>query len=94
MAIPRRYRSYSDREKEVFFEHWTEILGVSVASIARELGIHIRSAQMWVRTFHESTSETPFEDIIGERKPKNEKLNDEHKQCLYDFLDKNPSALR
>lgn len=91
-VIPERYHSYSDKEKEVFFERWTKRPGVSVASIARELGIHVRSAQMWVRAFHESTSETSSEDTIGERKTRSKKLNDEHKQCLYDFLDKNPSA--
>jgi transposase len=85
----RRYTVYSDDEKTRFFHlFFSKCLSASVA--ARQLGIHIRAAQRWVKRYYEDP------ESIFEKKKKSGRrriLGEEHKQFILRCIDENPSAV-
>ncbi|CEP09236.1 hypothetical protein [Parasitella parasitica] len=63
---------------------------LSASAVARQLGIHVRAAQRWVKRYYEDP------ESIFERKKKSGRhriLGEEHKQCLVNYIDENPSAV-
>ncbi|CEP07431.1 hypothetical protein [Parasitella parasitica] len=71
-----------------FNEH--ACLNAAAAAAARQLGIHTRAAQRWVKRYYEDP-----ESII-EKKIKSGRrriLGEEHKQFLLHYIDENPSAV-
>lgn len=85
----RRYTLYSDEDKTRFFHlFFSKCLNASAA--ARQLGIHIRAAQRWVKRYYEDP-ESIFEK---KKKPGRRRiLGEEHKQFLLNYIDENPSAV-
>lgn len=71
----RRYMVYSDKDKTRFFHlFFSKCLKASAA--ARQLGIHIRAAQRWVKRYYEDP------ESIFEKKNKSDRrciLGEEHK---------------
>jgi transposase len=84
-----RYTLYSDEDKTRFFHlFFSKCLDASAA--ARQLGIHIRAAQRWVKRYYEDP-ESIFEK---KKKPGRRRiLGEEHKQFLLNYIDENPSAV-
>ncbi|CEP17181.1 hypothetical protein [Parasitella parasitica] len=62
----------------------------SASAAARQLGIHIRAAQRWVKRYYEDP-ESIFEKKkkLGRRRI----LGEEHKQFILRCIDENPSAV-
>ncbi|CEG80911.1 hypothetical protein RMATCC62417_15174 [Rhizopus microsporus] len=89
LCSKRRYAVYSDKDKTRFFHlFFSKCLNASAA--ARQLGIHIRAAQRWVKRYYEDT------ESIFEKKKKSGRhriLEEEHKQFLLNYIDENPSAV-
>ncbi|KAH8555739.1 hypothetical protein BGW37DRAFT_478363 [Umbelopsis sp. PMI_123] len=85
----RCYTVYSDDEKTRFFHlFFSKCLNASAA--ARQLGIHVRAAQRWVKRYYEDP------ESIFEKKKKSGRrriLREEHKQFILDYIDENPSAV-
>jgi transposase len=85
----RRYTFYSDDEKTRFFHlFFSKCLSASAA--AKQLGIHIRAAQRWVKRYYENP------ESIFEKKKKSGRrriLGEEHKQFILNYIDENPSAV-
>ncbi|CEG82452.1 hypothetical protein RMATCC62417_16521 [Rhizopus microsporus] len=83
----RYYTVYSDDKKTRFFHlFFSKCLSASAA--ARQLGIHIRAAQRWVKRYYEDP-ESIFEKKTGRRRI----LGEEHKSLLLNYIDDNPSAV-
>lgn len=85
----RRYTFYSDDEKTRFF-HLFFSKNLSASAAARQLGIHIRAAQRWVKRYYEDP------ESIFEKKKKSGRhriLREEHKRFLLNYIDENPSAV-
>ncbi|KAG1146957.1 hypothetical protein G6F37_005351 [Rhizopus arrhizus] len=84
----RCYTVYSEEDKTRFFHlFFSKFLNASAA--ARQLGIHIRAAQRWVKRYYEDP-ESIFEK---KKKPGRRRiLGKEHKQFLLNYIDENPSA--
>ncbi|KAG1503159.1 hypothetical protein G6F52_012303 [Rhizopus delemar] len=89
LCSKRRYTVYSEDEKTRFFHlFFSKCLSASAA--ARQLGIHVRAAQRWVKRYYEDP------ESIFEKKKKSGRhriLREEHKQCLLEYIDENPSAV-
>ncbi|CEP07597.1 hypothetical protein, partial, partial [Parasitella parasitica] len=85
----RSYTLYSDEDKTRFFHlFFSKCLNASAAG--RQLGIHIRAAQRWVKCYYEDP-ESIFEK---KKKPGRRRiLGEEHKQFLLNYIDENPSAV-
>lgn len=63
---------------------------LNASAAARQLGIHIRVAQRWVKRYYEDP-ESIFEK---KKKPGRRRiLGEEHKQFLLNYIDENPSAV-
>ncbi|KAG1052847.1 hypothetical protein G6F43_005032 [Rhizopus delemar] len=63
---------------------------LSASAAARQLGIHVRSAQRWVKRYYEDP------ESIFEKKKKSGRrriLGEEHKQFILNYIDENPSAV-
>ncbi|KAI8393655.1 uncharacterized protein BYT42DRAFT_596418 [Radiomyces spectabilis] len=63
---------------------------LNASAAARQLGIHIRAAQRWVKRYNEHP------ESIFEKKKKSGRrriLGEEHKQFLLNYIDENPSAV-
>ncbi|CEI96764.1 hypothetical protein RMCBS344292_10918 [Rhizopus microsporus] len=84
----RRFTVYSDEDKTRFFHlFFSKYLKASAA--ARQLSIHIRAAQRWVKRYYEGP------ESIFEKKNKSDRrriYGEEHKQFLLNYIDKNPSV--
>jgi transposase len=85
----RRYTFYSNDEKTRFF-HLFFNKCLSAAAAARQLGIHVRVAQRWVRRYREDP-----ESIFEKKKRSGWRriLGEEHKKFLLNYIDDNPSAV-
>ncbi|KAL9547281.1 hypothetical protein PS6_007210, partial [Mucor atramentarius] len=85
----RRYTVYSDEDKTRFFHlFFSKCLNASAAP--RQLNIHIRAAQRWVKRYYEDP------ESIFEKKKKSGRgriLGEEHKAFLLNYIDENPSAV-
>ncbi|KAI8643599.1 hypothetical protein BD408DRAFT_475296 [Parasitella parasitica] len=80
----RCYTVYSDERKTRFFHlFFSKCLNATAAAAAavRQLGIHIRAAQRWVKRYYEN-SESMFE-----------KKNKSGRHFLLNYVDENPSAV-
>ena len=88
-AIREAMQFYSDEDKTGFFHlFFSKCLNASAA--ARQLGIHIRTAQRWVKRYCDDP------ESIFEKKKKSGRrriLGEEHKQFLLNYIDENPSAV-
>jgi transposase len=76
------------RKRDFFSYFFSKCLSASAA--ARQLGIHIRAAQRWVKRYYE------YPDSIFEKKKKSGRrriLGEEHQQFLLNYIDENPSAV-
>ncbi|CEI93947.1 hypothetical protein RMCBS344292_08171 [Rhizopus microsporus] len=85
----RCYTVYSDEDRtRIFHLFFSKRLNASAA--ARQLGIHIRAAQRWVKHYYEDS-----ESIFKKKKKSGCKhiLGEEHKQFLLNYIDENPSAV-
>ncbi|KAG0942018.1 hypothetical protein G6F32_008199 [Rhizopus arrhizus] len=66
------------------------IICLSASAAAKQLGIHIRAAQRWVKRYYENP------ESIFEKKKKSGRrriLGEEHKQLILNYIDENPSAV-
>ncbi|KAG1489949.1 hypothetical protein G6F49_013359 [Rhizopus delemar] len=89
LCSKRRYTFYSDEEKTRFF-HLFFSKSLSASAAARQLGIHVRTAQRWVKHYYEDP------ESFFEKKKKTGRhriLGEEHEQCLLNYIDENPSAV-
>lgn len=87
----KSYRSYSADEKEAFFSLWYDKIGASVSEIARELNIHPRTAQKWIKEYKESGSELIPISRRG-AKSQSGQLGNNQKDHLFKYLKENPEA--
>ena len=84
----RRYAVYSDEDKTRFFHvFFSKCLNASAA--ARQLDIHVRAAQRWVKRYYEDP-ESIFEK--KEKSGRRRTLGEEHKQFLLKYIDENLST--
>ena len=85
----RRYTFYSDDEKTRFF-HLFSSKSLSASAAAKQLGIHIRAAQKWVKSYYEDP-----ESILEKKKKSGQHriLGEEHKQFLLNYIDEMPHLL-
>ncbi|KAG1349283.1 hypothetical protein G6F62_003630 [Rhizopus arrhizus] len=85
----RCYTVYSEEDKTRFFHlFFSKCLNASAA--ARQLDIHIRAAQRWVKRYYQDP-ESIFKKKKKSGRPRI--LGEEHKQFLFNYIDKNPSAV-
>ncbi|KAG1457735.1 hypothetical protein G6F46_008379 [Rhizopus delemar] len=89
LSNKRQYTFYSDDEKTRFF-HLFFSKCLSAAAAARQLGIHVRAAQRWVRRYRKDP-ESIFEK--KKRSGRRRILGEEHKKFLLNYIDDNPSAV-
>ncbi|CEG82070.1 hypothetical protein RMATCC62417_16194 [Rhizopus microsporus] len=88
-SVKRNYTRYSDQDKVRFFKLLSEKC-LSAAAAAKQLGIHVRTAQKWVKQYEKdpdsilentwATSLSPF-------------LNGEHKSVILECIDEDPSVV-
>ncbi|KAL1925899.1 hypothetical protein VTP01DRAFT_7238 [Rhizomucor pusillus] len=88
--IPKRaYTIYTDQDRVRFFKLIFEKV-LSASAAAKQLGIHVRSAQRWASKYEDDP------DSIFEM-PKNRGcpriLNEEHKKVILEHVDENPSIV-
>ncbi|KAL1930585.1 hypothetical protein VTP01DRAFT_10747 [Rhizomucor pusillus] len=88
-TVKRGYTLYSDQDKVRFFKLMFEkILNASAA--AKQLGIHIRTAQRWATQYEKDP------DSIFKKRKKNGRsriLTEEHKKVILEYVDENRSAV-
>ncbi|KAI8329482.1 hypothetical protein BC941DRAFT_518741 [Chlamydoabsidia padenii] len=86
--VKREYVRYTVQDKVRFFDLKIEKC-MSASATAKQLGIHIRTAQRWVKQYN-MRPESIFEvcKSVGRKCI----LSDEHKTAVVEFIDANPSA--
>ncbi|ORE03771.1 hypothetical protein BCV72DRAFT_307941 [Rhizopus microsporus var. microsporus] len=77
VSSKRAYILYTDQDKIRFFKLMFEKV-MSASAAAKQLGIHVRTAQRWAQ-------------IIRSRRSRI--LQEEHKQVVLEYIDENPSAV-
>ncbi|KAG1442515.1 hypothetical protein G6F56_011033 [Rhizopus delemar] len=84
----RDYVRYTVQDKARFFDLKIEKC-MSASAAAKQLGIHIRTAQRWVKQYN-ACPDSIFESCkkVGRKCI----LNEEHKTTVISFIDANPSA--
>ena len=67
---------------------------MSTSAAAKQLGIHVRTAQRWVKQYEEHL-DSIFDSIFdsGRKKGRRRILTEEHVKAVIDFIDANPSAV-
>ncbi|KAL1933804.1 hypothetical protein VTP01DRAFT_7894 [Rhizomucor pusillus] len=67
---------------------------MSASAAAKQLGIHVRTAQRWVKQYEEHL-DSIFDSIFdsGRKKGRRRILTEEHVKAVIDFIDANPSAV-
>jgi transposase len=88
-SIKRNYTLYTDQDKVRFFKLLFEKC-LSASAAAKQLGIHVRTAQRWTKQY-ERDPDSIFEKCRKTGRPR--LLNEEHKKVILDCIDKNPSAV-
>ncbi|CEG64231.1 hypothetical protein RMATCC62417_01244 [Rhizopus microsporus] len=85
----RAYIFYTDQDKVRFFKLMFEKV-MSASAAAKQLGIHIRTAQRWARMY-----KTDLDNIFIKHKKtgRSRILHEEHKQVILEYIDENPSAV-
>ncbi|CEI87397.1 hypothetical protein RMCBS344292_01812 [Rhizopus microsporus] len=85
----RTYTSYTPQDKARFFKLKIEKC-ISASAVAKQLDIHVRTAQRWVKQYEE------YPDSIfdtGKRKGHRRILTEKHVKAGINFIDANPSAV-
>ncbi|KAG2731676.1 hypothetical protein G9P44_005263 [Scheffersomyces stipitis] len=83
----RPYRKYEDCDKENLINQYTLQPFVAVSKLADSLNIERRTAQRWIKRWKENES---LPDSPRGRKKK--LLEEQHKSCVVEYLDGNPSG--
>ncbi|CEP13237.1 hypothetical protein [Parasitella parasitica] len=86
--IKRHFVRYTVQDKVRFFNLKIEKC-MSASTAAKQLGIHVRTAQRWVKQYN-TCSDSIFEDC--EKVGRKCILTEEHKATVVNFIDTNPSA--
>ncbi|KAG1174698.1 hypothetical protein G6F70_005397 [Rhizopus microsporus] len=85
----RAYTFYTDQDKVRFFKLVFEKV-MSASAAAKQLGIHVRTAQRWAQMY-ETDPDSIF--IKHKKTGRSRILRDEHKQVILNYIDENPSAV-
>ncbi|KAG1046675.1 hypothetical protein G6F43_010849 [Rhizopus delemar] len=85
----RDYIVYTDQDKVRFFKLMFEKV-LSASAAAKQLGIHVRSAQRWALQY-EKDPDGIFKKGKSSGRPRI--LNDEHKRIILEWVDENPSII-
>ncbi|KAG1041836.1 hypothetical protein G6F25_003635 [Rhizopus arrhizus] len=88
-SVKRNYTRYSDQDKVRFFKLLFERC-LSAAAAAKQLGIHVRTAQKWAAQY-EKDPDSIFEK--GRKTGRPRILHDEHKNAILECIDENPSIV-
>ncbi|KAG1194999.1 hypothetical protein G6F70_008565 [Rhizopus microsporus] len=85
----RAYTFYTDQDKVRFFKLVFEKV-MSASAAAKQLGIHVRTAQRWAQMY-----KTDPESIFIKHKKTgcSRILHEEHKQVTLKYIDENPSVV-
>ncbi|KAL4206078.1 hypothetical protein AB4K20DRAFT_1999988 [Rhizopus microsporus] len=85
----RTYTLYTDQDKVRFFKLVSEKV-MSASAAAKQLGIHVRTAQRWAQMYKTD----PDSIFIKHKKTGSPRiLRDEHKQVILEYIDENPSVI-
>ncbi|KAL4213006.1 hypothetical protein AB4K20DRAFT_1884457 [Rhizopus microsporus] len=85
----RTYTLYTDQDKVRFFKLVSEKV-MSASAAAKQLGIHVRTAQRWAQMYKTD----PDSIFIKHKKTGRPRiLHEEHKQVILEYIDENPSAV-
>ncbi|KAL4206916.1 hypothetical protein AB4K20DRAFT_1918441 [Rhizopus microsporus] len=85
----RAYTFYTDQDKVRFFKLVFEKV-MSASAAAKQLGIHVRTAQRWAQMYKTD----PDSIFIKHKKTGRPRiLHEEHKQVILEYIDENPSAV-
>lgn len=85
----RAYTLYTDQDKVRFFKLVFEKV-MSASAAAKQLGIHVRTAQRWAQMYKTD----PDSIFIKHKKTGRSRiLHEEHKQVILEYIDENPSAV-
>jgi transposase len=85
----RDYTVYTDQDKVRFFKLMFEKV-LSASAAAKQLGIHVRSAQRWALQY-EQDPDSLFKKRKSSGRPRI--LSDEHKRSILEWVDENPSII-
>ncbi|KAG0947461.1 hypothetical protein G6F57_002319 [Rhizopus arrhizus] len=85
----RDYTVYMDQDKVRFFKLMFEKV-LSASAAAKQLGIHVRSAQRWALKY-EQDPDSLFKKRKSSGRPR--VLSDEHKRSILKWVDENPSIV-
>lgn len=88
-SVKRNYTRYSDQDKVRFFKLLFEKC-LSAATAAKQLGIHVRTAQKWAKQY-EKDPDSIFEKRRKTGRPRI--LHEEHKNAILECIDDNPSVV-
>ena len=83
----RTYTRYTNQEKARFFKLKIDKC-LSASTAAKQLGIHVRAAQRWVKQYEED----PDSIFDSKKQGRRRILNEEHKMTVIKYVDSNPSA--
>ncbi|KAG1170375.1 hypothetical protein G6F70_001465 [Rhizopus microsporus] len=85
----RVYTLYRDQVKVRFFKLMFENI-MSASAAAKQLGIHVRTAQRWAQMYKTD----PDSIFIKHKKTGRPRiLHEEHKQVILEYVDENPSVV-
>ncbi|CEJ05055.1 hypothetical protein RMCBS344292_19003 [Rhizopus microsporus] len=85
----RAYTLYTDQDKVRFFKLMFEKV-MSASASAKQLGIHVRTAQRWAQMY-KADSDSIF--IKHKKTGRSRILHEEHKQVILEYIDENLSAV-
>lgn len=88
-SVKRNYTRYSDQDKVRFFKLLLERC-MSAAAAAKQLGIHVRTAQNWAKQY-EKDPDSVFEKRKKTGRPRI--LHEDHKSVILECIDENPSVV-
>ncbi|KAL4210760.1 hypothetical protein AB4K20DRAFT_1947938 [Rhizopus microsporus] len=85
----RAYTLYTDQDKVRFFKLVFEKV-MSASAAAKQLGIHVRTAQRWAQMYKTD----PDSIFIKHKKTGRSRiLHEEYRQVILEYIDENPSAV-
>ncbi|KAL4208908.1 hypothetical protein AB4K20DRAFT_2016789 [Rhizopus microsporus] len=89
-ALSKRvYTLYTDQDKVRFFKLMFEKV-MSASAAAKQLGIHVRTAQRWAQMY-KTDPDSVF--IKHKKTGRSRILRDENKQVILEYIDENPSVV-
>ncbi|GAB5587727.1 hypothetical protein Unana1_02627 [Umbelopsis nana] len=88
-SVKRTYTLYTDQDRIRFFKQLFEKC-LSASAAAKQLGIHVRTAQRWAKQY-ERDPDSVFEKHKKMGRPPI--LHDEHKKVNLECIDENPSSV-